>query len=124
MCHSAYTFFAKFFFSREIDILLLGADLVYYVISSIKYIEDTDYCIFSRIVELCIGNKDRLFGLSDIVTANKDNKCDYQDDEWRCPYLGKDDVCTCNEEKVSLTLRNLENKNVIRKVGNMWMLQR
>lgn len=120
--HSAYIFFVKFFFSKGIDLVLLGADLVYFVAASIKKIEDTDYCIYARIVELCVGNKDRFFDVSDIITANKEEKCDYQEEKWKCPYLEYADACTCNEEKVRLAFVNLTKQNIIKEVGERWML--
>ena len=124
LCPTAYTFFVKFFFAKGIDLVLIGADLVYLVAASIKKIKDTDYCVYARIVELCIGNKDRFFGVSDIVTGNKENKCDYQDENWQCTYLERDDACTCNEQKVRLAFVNLEEQNIIKKVGERWMLVR
>lgn len=57
VCHTAYTFFVKFFFSREIDLVLIGVDLIYLVASSLQKVQDTDYCVYARIVECCIGNK-------------------------------------------------------------------
>lgn len=122
--HTAYTFFVKYIFSRNIDLVLIGADLVYIVVNAISYIEDTDYCIFSRIIELCIGNKERIFSINDIQTKNKDGKCDYQEDGWNCTYMGQDENCTCNEEKIELSFSNLAKKNIIKKVGERWMLVR
>lgn len=124
LCHSAYIFAVKFFFSRGIDLVLLGADLIYLVAMSIKKIEDTDYCVYSRIIEYCIGDRDRFFDVSDITTANKENKCDYQEDNWKCTYLRDGDACTCNEKKISLAFANLAKQNIIKKVGERWMLVR
>ena len=104
--------------------VLIGADLVYLVATSIKKIKDTDYCVYARIVELCIGNKERFFDVSDIITANKEKKCDYLDENWQCTYLERDDECTCNEQKVRLAFANLEEQNIIKKVGERWMLVR
>ena len=111
LCHVAYIFFVKYLFAKGIDLVLIGADLIYIVISAIQKIENTDYCIFARIVELCIGNKDSFFDIKDIVTANKDGKCDYQIEDWRCTYLHNSDNCTCNEQKVKLAFNNLEKQN-------------
>ncbi len=117
-----YQFFVTFFFSREIDLVLIGADLVYVVASAIQKIEDTDYCVYARIIEICMGNKDRFFDMSDIITANKDGKCDYQEDKWKCTYLGQEENCTCNQEKVKLAFESLTEKNLIKKVGERWIL--
>lgn len=122
LLHTAYEFLVKFIFSRDIDLVLMGADLVYAVVSAISIIEDTDYCVFSRIVELCVGNKERIFSMNDIQVKNKDGKCDYQEEDWKCTYLGQDDNCTCNKEKIKLSFLKLEKKNIIKKVGNRWML--
>ena len=54
LCHTAYTFFVKFFFAKEIDLVLIGADLVYLVATSIKKIKDTDYCVYADFLMLVI----------------------------------------------------------------------
>lgn len=120
--HTAYIFFVKYVFSRDIDLVLIGADLVYAVVSAISKIADTDYCVFSRIIELCVGNKERIFSMNDIQVKSKDGKCDYQEEDWKCTYIGQDENCTCNAEKVKLSFSQLEKKNIIKKVGNRWML--
>ena len=120
--HAAYMFFVKFIFSKNIDIVLIGADLVSIVVSAISKIEDTDYCVFSRIVELCVGNKEKIFSINDIKTQNKDGKCDYQEDDWRCIYMGRDENCTCNKEKIELSFLKLEQQNIIKRIGERWML--
>lgn len=119
-----YLFFAKYFFAREIDLVLIGIDLVYIVASAIQKIKDTDYCVYARIIEICMGNKDRFFDMSDIVTANKDGKCDYQDDKWKCAYLGQTENCTCDREKVELAFESLTENNLIKKVGERWILMK
>lgn len=124
LCRIAYMFFVNFFFSRGIDLVLIGAELVYAVVTAIKKIRDTDYCVYARIVELCIGNQDRFFEIDDIVNANREGKCDFQGDDWQCVYLGNDDDCTCNEQHVRLAFANLTEQNVIREVGDRWMLVR
>ncbi len=120
--HVAYMFLVKYFFSRNIDLVLIGADLIFVVVAAISRIEDADYCVFSRIVELCVGNKDRIFSMDDIQTKNKDGKCDYQEDNWKCTYMGQNENCTCNEEKVKLSFSRLEQQNIIKKIGERWML--
>lgn len=120
--HAAYLFLVNFVFSRNIDLVLIGADLVYAVVSAISKIEDTDYCVFSRIVELCVGNKERIFSMNDIQTKNKDGKCDYQEDNWECTYMGQNESCTCNKQKIELSFSKLEQKNIIKQIGDRWML--
>lgn len=120
--HTVYTFLVKFFFSRGIDLVLIGAELVYILASAIQKIEDTDYCVYARIIEICMGNKDRFFDMSDIVTANNDGKCDYQEEEWKCTYLGQREDCTCNRENVKRAFESLTEKNLIKKVGERWIL--
>lgn len=124
LLHDAYIFFVKYFFSRQIDLVLIGANLVYLVVSSLKKIKDTDYCIYARILELYIKNKNSFFDEKNIITANKEGKCDYQEIDWKCTYLGKDDNCTCSEQKIKLAFTSLENQNIIRKVGEHWLLVR
>ena len=124
LVHAAYIFLVKFFFARGIDIVLIGADLVYTVAVSIKKVKDEDYCVYARIIELCIGNKNRFFNVEDIVTANKEGKCDYQEEDWRCTYLGNDDDCICTEEKITLAFERLAEQNIITNVGERWMLMR
>lgn len=121
MSHGIYLF-CKFFFAKGINLILIGADLIYIVISSINRIKDTDYCVYARIIELCLGNKDRFFNVNDIVTANKDGKCDYQYEYWKCTYLGNAENCTCNEQKVKLAFESLEKQNIINKIGERWVL--
>lgn len=124
-CHPGYTFFVKFLLANGIDLVLLGAaEMAYNIVSSIKKIEDTDYCVYARIVEMCMDNKKKLFDEKDIVTANRDGKCDYQSEDWKCTYLGSADVCTCNAEKVRLAFNNLEKQNIIKKAGQKWTLVR
>lgn len=122
LCHLAYDFLVEYFFLRGINLVLIGADLVYFVIASIKKVKDTDYCVYARIIELCIGNRGGFFDVKDIVTANKDGKCDYQEENWKCVYHGKNDDCTCNEQKVMLAFTNLAKQNIIKPVGDRWML--
>lgn len=124
-CHPGYTFFVKFLLAKGIDLVLLGAaELAYNIVSSITKVNDTDYCVYARIVELCIDNKNRLFDEKDIVTANRDGKCDYQSETWECTYLGSADACTCNMDKVRLAFNNLEKENIIKKAGQKWTLVR
>lgn len=120
--HMTYMFLVKYIFQRGIDFVLIGADLVYLIYSSIKKIKDTDYCVFSRIIELNIGIKGKFFSISDIVTANKDGKCDYQEDNWKCTYMAQNENCTCNEKKVELALKKLSEQNIIKPVGDYWIL--
>lgn len=120
--HKVFRFLVKWLFRREIDLVLIGMDLVDVIASSISKISDPDYCIYARIVELCIGNKEKLFDKGDIKTANRDGKCDYQEEDWKCTHLGQEENCSCNKEKLELTFLRLEEQNVIRKVGNRWML--
>lgn len=120
--HLVYNFLVKYLFSRGIDLVLIGADLVYLIAKSIERIKDTDYCIYSRIIELCMGSRDKFFDEKSIITANKDGKCDYQEDEWKCTYLLENDTCTCNEEKIRLALNNLEEQEIIKKIGERWLL--
>ncbi|MDE6053499.1 MAG: hypothetical protein K2G55_07025 [Lachnospiraceae bacterium] len=122
--HTAYIFFAKYFFLRGIDLTLIGADLVYIVGSAIRKLADTDYCVYARIIELCMENKNRYFKEDDIVTANSHGKCDYREENWKCTYLGSDDACTCNAEKVQISFNSLEKQNIIQKVGERWQLVR
>lgn len=124
LIHTAYEFYVKFLFSRGIDIVLIGAELVYIVATSIKKVKDTDYCVYSRIIELCIGSSERFFCVEDIVTANKQGKCDHQETGWRCTYLGNDDNCTCTREKIMLAFENLAKQGIIKNVGERWMLVR
>lgn len=120
--HLVYQFLVKYFFSKGIDLILIGADLVYIIFSAIKKIKDTDYCVYARIIELQMGNKNIFFEQKDILTANKDGKCDYQNDDWKCTYLQNTDDCTCNKEKVKLAFEDLEEQKVIKKVGTRWCL--
>lgn len=119
--HTTYLFLVKWIFSRNIDLVILGANLVSDIASAITKIKDTDYCVYSRIIELCIGNKERIFDISDIKTKNKDGKCDYQEEE-NCVYFGSNEDCTCNEEKILLSLSALEKQGIIRVVGDRFML--
>lgn len=64
--HAAYIFLVKYIFFRNIDLVLMGAELAYAVAAALSKIEDTDYCVFSRILELCVGNKERFFSINDI----------------------------------------------------------
>ncbi len=120
--HISYMFCVKYLFSRGIDLVLIGADLLYLVCTVIKKVKDVDYCVFARIIELNIGSKGKLFSMKDVVTANKDGKCDYQDEDWKCTYLAEDDNCTCNMEKIELAFADLAEQNIIKKVGDFWML--
>lgn len=120
--HKAFEFFATWFFNRKIDLVLIGIDLVSLVVSSVVRIKDTDFCVYARIIELCIGNKERIFSEGEIVTANKDGKCDYQESEWTCTYMGQQENCTCDQKKIELAFKNLEEQNIIRRVGERWML--
>lgn len=120
--HKAFEFFMIWFFYRKIDLVLIGVELVLLVASSLVKIKDTDFCVYARIIELCIGNKERIFSESDIVTANKDGKCDYQESDWKCTYLGQQENCTCDQQKIGLIFKNLEKQSIIRRVGERWML--
>lgn len=122
--HSAYTFFHTLFFTREIDLVLIGVELAETVAVALKRIKDADWCVYSRIIEQCIGNEGKLFGVSDIHPQNKDGKCDYQEDDWTCPHFSEDENCTCNAEKIQLTFDRLEEQSVIKRVGERWMLVR
>ena len=122
--HAVYRFLVQWIFKREIDLVLVGMNLVDIIASSITRIEDSDFCVFARIVELCIGNKEKLFVERDVKTANRDGKCDYQEEDWRCTHLGQEENCSCDDKKVALSFMHLEKQNVIRKVGNHWMLVR
>lgn len=119
---SSYSFMVKYLFRKGIDVILMGADLIYVICAAISKIKDEDYCVFARVVELNVGTKGKLFAINDIVTANKDGKCDYQEEDWKCPYLLSDDNCTCNIEKVKIALKNLQDKGIVRAVGDFWML--
>lgn len=122
--HAVYRFLVQFIFSKGVDLVLVGAELIYIIANAISKIDDTDYCVFSRIIELCVGNKEKFFNVNDVHTKNKDGKCDYQEDDWKCTYLGQHENCTCNEEKIKLSFLNLENKSIIKKIGERWMLVR
>lgn len=123
LCHKAYVFLFYFFFCKGFDILQFGIELLYIICEAIQRIKDEDYCVFSRIIELNIGNKGRLFSIDEIMTANREQKCDYQDENWRCPYLRKYDACINTDEKIVLSFERLEEQDVIKKVGNFWVLQ-
>lgn len=120
--HVAYCFLLKFLYPKGFDLVSIGFDLIYIIVSSITKIENTDYCIYARIVELNIGNKNRFFDENDIVTANKEGKCDYQEENWKCTYLDDCDDCTCNLEKVRGAFVKLKEQNIIREVGQKWIL--
>lgn len=121
-CHLAYRFLVNFFFSKQIDPITIGAELIYLIMQSIKKVEDTDYCVYARIVESCMGNTEKYFSKNDIVTANKDGKCDYQEEEKECPHMSREENCTCSREKINLAFENLEQENIIKKVGERWKL--
>lgn len=120
--HQAYLFFVKYFFNRKIDLIIIGTELIYLVVSSIQKIEDTDYCVYARIIEQCMGNKNSYFDIDDIVIANKYGKCDYQEDGWNCTYLGQEENCTCDEKKISLAFGHLSSQGIIKQVGERWKL--
>jgi hypothetical protein len=122
LCHKACTFLCAFFFSKEFNIAQFGAELLYVICTAIQRVKDEDYCVFARIIELNVGNKGKLFSSDQIVTANKDHKCDFQSEHWQCPYLQNDDECTNSFEKIQLSLMQLEKQNVITKMGNCWVL--
>ena len=71
LIHKTYIYIWNFFISKGIEPVLIGAELIYIIVSAIKKIKDTDYCIYAKIIELCIGNKNRLFDISEVVTANR-----------------------------------------------------
>lgn len=119
--HKSYLFFVQYLLGRNIDLLLLGADLVYIICSAVQHIEDTDYCVFARIIEWNVFNKGHMFNIKDIVTANKDGKCDYQSD-WNCTYRASDDDCTSNQAKIQLSLDRLAEQKLLRKIGEQWLL--
>lgn len=123
LCHKAYVFLYDFFFSKGFDILQFGVELLYVIFEAVQRIKDEDYCVFSRIIELNIGNKGRLFSYDEIMTANKEHKCDFQDENWTCPYLREYDECINSDEKRKLSLGRLEEQDVIKKVGNFWVLK-
>lgn len=123
LCHKAYVFLFNFFFCKGFDILQFGIDLIYVICVAMQHIKDEDYCVFSRIIELNIGNKGRLFSFGEIVTANKEHKCDFQDENWICPYLREYDECINSDEKIRLSFGQLEDQNVIKKVGDFWVLK-
>lgn len=122
--HLTYSFLSKFFFGRDIDLMIIGSELIYLIATSIKKIEDTDYCVYARIIENSIGKNDRFFDLTDIYSIFQNPKCDFRDEKWTCPYLGRDDDCTCNKEKVNLAIEALERQGIIKKVGERWVLNR
>lgn len=123
-CHTAYNFLVRFLFNREIDLVTIGAGLVYNIVTAIKKIPDADYCVYARIIELCIGNKDRLIEINDIITANRDGYCDYLDSNWKCPYLGKAENCNCGKERIREALDDLTQKNILKRIGTRWKLIR
>lgn len=123
LCHQTYLFMYRFFFNKGFDVLQFGAELLYAVCRAIQHVEDRDYCVFSRIIELNIGNKGRVFSIDEIITANKDKKCDFQDENWKCPDLRDDDECINSTEKIKLSLERLENQNIVKKVGECWVLK-
>ena len=123
LCHKAYVFLFSFFFCKGFDIIQFGVDLLYVICESMQYIKDEDYCVFARMIELNIGNKGRLFSFDEIRTANKDKKCDYLDENWKCPYLREYDECINSDEKIWLSFNRLEKQAVIKKVGNFWVLR-
>lgn len=119
----SFIFLSGFFFCKGFNISQLGLELLYIICSKIQHIKDEDYCVFSRIIELNIGSKGKLFKTDEIITANKDQKCDYQNMNWECPYLRKDDACMNTNNKIQTSLKHLEKLNIIKKVGNSWVLQ-
>ncbi|MCM1122150.1 MAG: hypothetical protein NC416_06180 [Eubacterium sp.] len=123
ICHNAYIFILGFFFSRGFDLFQIGLELLYVICEAVRHVSDIDYCVFARIIELNIGNKGTLFGVDEIKTANKEGKCDYQDENWKCPYLRENDDCINTNEKIKLSLENLERKDIVKKVGSFWVLQ-
>lgn len=123
VCHKAYIFLFGFFFSRGFDLFQFGIELLYVICEAVRHVENIDYCVFARIIELNIGNKGTLFSIDEIKTFNKEKKCDYQDENWKCPYLRENDDCINTNEKIKLSLENLERQDIIKKVGNFWVLQ-
>lgn len=123
LCHNAYIFLFGFFFSRGFDIFQFGTELLYVICEAVQHVKDIDYCVFARIIELNIGNKGTLFSIDEIKILNKEKKCDYQDENWKCPYLRENDDCINTSEKIKLSLQNLERQDIIKKVGNFWVLQ-
>lgn len=122
LCHSAYEFLVQYLFSKNIDLVTIGASLVYNIITSIQKIADKNYCVYARIVELCIGNRDRLIDMSEIITANRDGKCDYLDPKWKCPHLKKYENCNCKMEEIQKALNELAEQNILKKIGERWQL--
>lgn len=122
ICHMAYNFLVQYFFKQQIDVITVGADLVYHIVTSIQKIPDQSYCVYARIIELCIGNKERLINFDEIKTANRDGKCDYLDPKWKCPYLGNIENCNCTNEDIQKALNDLAAKNVLKQVGTRWKL--
>lgn len=97
--------------------------MIYIVVSSVHRIRNADRCVYARIVELCIGNVERLFEMSEAVTADKYGKCNYREEK-NCDHRGNEDDCMCNAERVSLSFGHLEKQHIIKKVGERWMLMR
>ncbi len=124
LIHTAYIFLVKFFSSRANDLLLIGADLLFLIVTSIAKVTDEDYCVYAHIVKLCMDDSEKLFSEDDIITKYKLGKCDYLDNDWKCPYLYEHDDCTCNREKVHLAFKSLEKMNIIRSVGDFYVLEK
>lgn len=122
LCHLAYEFLVQYFFSKNIDLVTIGSGLVYDIISSIQKVKDENYCVYARIIELCIGNRDRLIDINEIITANRDGKCDYLDSKWKCPYLKKYENCDCKMEEIQKALNKLTEQNILKKIGERWQL--
>ena len=100
LIHKTYIYIWNFFISKGIEPVLIGAELIYIIVSAIKKIKDTDYCIYAKIIELCIGNKNRLFDISEVVTAIGQGKVDYKADKWKVFFFTKNDNVNWNILKI------------------------
>ncbi len=117
-------FVAIYLLNGEADLITLGIELLYTIATAIQRIEADDYCVFARIVELCVGNKDRIFSCSEICPPDKDGKCNYQSELCRCPHFGSEDDCCCTPTKVEVAVQHLQEQNIIKAVGKGWRLVR
>lgn len=79
-------------------------------------LEDDDFCVYMQAVshfhEFTEFTEDDMLGW---FPHGERSICNMHNSTWRCDYLGENDICTIDKEKIRNALRSLKSKNILDK---------
>ena len=98
----------------EVSATSVVAFVLYEIFGKASKLEDDDFCVYLQTVTHFREHAE--FTEEELMSwfpHGEHPRCNMHNSTWQCDYLGDNDICTIQEEKVQSALKSLKNKGIL-----------